>query len=164
MPPSFSTLTGAGAGAREKAARALDSGAAAERFARMVHALGGPHDLLERAAHHLPVAPVQRPVHLSRAGFVSAIDARALGVAVLSLGGGRQRPTDPIDHAVGLVEVKALGEPVAPDQPFAVVHARSEAEAEAAVQALQIAVTVGEAAPEDWSQAILGRVQPGRPG
>jgi thymidine phosphorylase len=158
------TLAGAGDDAREKVARALDSGAAAERFARMVHALGGPHDLLERAAHHLPLAPVQRPVHLPRAGFVAAIDARALGVAVLSLGGGRQRPTDSIDHAVGLVEVKALGEPVAPDQPFAVVHARSEAEAEAAIQALWTAVTVGEVAPEASSQAILGRVQAGQPG
>jgi thymidine phosphorylase len=157
-------LAGEREDARARVERALDSGAAAERFARMVQALGGPHDLLERAAHHLPTAPVQRPVHLAQTGFVAAIDARALGLAVVALGGGRQRPTDPIDHAVGLVEVKGLGEPVSPDQPFAIVHARSEAEAEAAVQALQTAVTVGEVVPEASSPTILGGVQPGRSG
>ena len=94
------------AAAAAAAARALDSGAAAERFARMVVALGGPADLLERPDRHLPEAPVRHAVHLERAGVVAAIDARALGLAVVGLGGGRRRVTDPIDPRVGLAEVR----------------------------------------------------------
>ena len=127
-------LAGDAADARARVERALDSGAAAERFGRMVSALGGPGDLLERRpARYLPAAPVRRPVDLAAGGFVAAIDVRALGLAVVTLGGGRQRPTDPIDHAVGLTEVRGVGEPVGRDQPFAVVHARSDAAAAAAI-------------------------------
>jgi thymidine phosphorylase len=151
--------------ARKRAEQALTSGAAAERFARMVRALGGPGDLLERPAHHLAAASVRRPVDLPTAGFVSAIDVRALGVAVVTLGGGRQRPTDPIDHAVGLTEVKGLGEPVGPDQPFAIVHARSEAAATAAIARIGSATTVVGAPPTPRSTAIIGTVDsaPQRP-
>src|SRR5690606_31514120 len=58
-------------------ARALDSGEAAVRFARMVAALGGPRDLLEWPERHLAQAPVRRAVHLEQSGFVAAIDTRA---------------------------------------------------------------------------------------
>jgi thymidine phosphorylase len=152
------TVAGSGDGAAELVARALDGGAAAERFARMVRALGGPGALLERPERHLPSAPVQRPVHLPAAGVVGAIDVRALGLAVIALGGGRQRPTDPIDHAVGLAEVKGVGEAVGPDQPFAVIHARSEASAEAVSAGIAAAVTVAEAPAAPPAQAIVARI------
>ena len=85
-----------------KADRALSSGAAAERFGRMVAALGGPADFLERPAAYLPAMPEAYPVEPSRAGFIAAIDVRALGVAVIELGGGRRRTADLIDPRVGL--------------------------------------------------------------
>ncbi|HSA79650.1 MAG TPA: thymidine phosphorylase [Geminicoccaceae bacterium] len=151
------TLSGSGDGADERVARVLDSGAAAERFARMVRALGGPGDLLEQPGRHLPSAPVQRPVHLP-AGVVGAIDARALGLAVIALGGGRQRPTDPIDHAVGLAEVKGIGEALGPNQPFAIVHARSEASVEAVSAGIATAVTVAEAPAARMSEVIVARI------
>ena len=131
-------LAGSAEAPRARVERALDSGAAAERFARMVRALGGPSDLLERAG-----AVICRPRRSSarstcrRPAWSRAIDARALGLAVIALGGGRQRATDRIDHAVGLSEVKGIGEPVGPDQPFAIVHARNEAAAAAASAALE---------------------------
>jgi thymidine phosphorylase len=124
----------------------------------MAHALGGPGNLLERPAQHLPSAPVQRPVHLPQAGVVGAIDARALGLAVVALGGGRQRPGDGIDHAVGLTEVKGVGEPVAPDMPFAIVHARDEAAAAVAIERLSAAVMVAESAPAVPSELIVRNI------
>ncbi len=66
-------------------------------FARMVAGLGGPADLLERAARHLAQAPVLSKRARDRAGFVTAIDVRALGLAVVALGGGRRRAGDAID-------------------------------------------------------------------
>ena len=123
----------------------LASGAAAERFARMAAALGGPADLVEHPEKHLARPAVERAVPPSRAGVVATVDTRALGVAVMALGGGRRRAADAIDHAVGLSEVRGLGEATGADAPLAVVHARSEAEAEAAAAAVRAAMTVAEA-------------------
>ncbi len=123
-------------------AAALDSGAAAERFARMVAALGGPADLFERIDAHLAPAPVVRPAFPGRAGTVAAIDVRAVGFAVVALGGGRTRADQAIDPAVGLTEVAAIGETVGPDRPLALVHARDPATAEAAIGALAAAYRV----------------------
>jgi thymidine phosphorylase len=130
---------------RRRIEAALDSGAAAERFARMVSALGGPADLMERPRHHLPEAPVTLAVTPQQAGHVRAIDTRAVGLAVVALGGGRTRPQDPVDHAVGLTRLAGLRAPVGPSQPLALVHARSpEAAQEAAARVLG-AFEIGEA-------------------
>jgi thymidine phosphorylase len=138
--------------------RALASGEAAERFARMTAALGGPADLLERPERHLPQAPVRQPVHLSQTGVVGAIDARALGLVVVGLGGGRHRAIDPIDPTVGLTDVRGVGEPVGPDAPFAMVHAARDSNAAEAVELLRDAVDVVETASEAMPPTIVERV------
>lgn len=131
----------------ERAAATLADGRAAEKFAAMVTALGGPSDLLERPDAHLPQAAVVRPVHPPMPGVVTAIDTRALGLAVIELGGGRQRVSDPIDHAVGLDAVAGLGDPVGDLRPIALVHARTSEDAERAADAVRRAVTVGDTPP-----------------
>ncbi|WP_010626220.1 thymidine phosphorylase [Halomonas sp. KM-1] len=127
----------------------LASGAAAERFARMVAGLGGPSDLLERHDRHLPLAAVVRPVYAERSGRVTRMDTRALGLAVVTLGGGRRAPSDAIDHAVGLTGIVALGESVDGERPLAWVHAGSEADAERAASQLRAAIEVNDVAPGD---------------
>ncbi|UYG06583.1 thymidine phosphorylase [Halomonas sp. M4R1S46] len=122
----------------------LASGAAAERFARMVAGLGGPSDLLEAADRHLPAAPVVREIRAERAGYLQGLDARALGMAVVELGGGRRAAQDTIDPAVGLSGIAALGERVAAGQPLAVVHARSEDAAVRAERQFLAALELGE--------------------
>ncbi len=135
--------------ARGRLEAALDTGAAAEHFARMVALLGGPSDLIENPDKHLPTAAVVRPVVPERPGVVVAMDLRQIGLAVVELGGGRRDAGDRIDHGVGLSEVAGLGEAVGPERPLALVHARSSEAAEAAARALRDAVTLGEtAAPE----------------
>ena len=146
------------AGAASAAARALDSGAAAERFARMVVALGGPADVLEKPERHLPEAPVRHAVHLERSGTVAAIDARALGLAVVGLGGGRQRVTDLIDPRVGLAEVRGLGEEVGPDAPLAIIHAATDSDAAAAAELLRNAVRVHEVPPDAATTNIIEHI------
>jgi len=126
---------------------ALDDGRAAEAFQRMVAALGGPADLLERPDPHLPAAPVSIACIPAAPGIVQAVDTRAVGVAVVALGGGRRRADDAIDHSVGLTAMRAPGETVGRDDPIAIVHAAGEAAAEAACAALCEAVTVGGEAP-----------------
>ena len=144
--------------AEEKLTAALDDGRAAERFQRMVTALGGPADLLDRYGKHLPSAPIRRPVILDGKGCVTAIDARALGLAIVELGGGRTRPEDAVDPRVGLSSVLGIGDEVGKDRPFAVVHAASEADAERAVERVKAAVTLGDMAPAFEISPILGEI------
>jgi thymidine phosphorylase len=143
--------------ARALLQRALDSGAAAEKFERMVRALGGPGDFIAKASQHLPHAPIVRAAPSPRAGLVAAIDARAIGLAVVELGGGRRSALDTIDPAVGLTELVGLGADVATGAPLALVHARSEAQAEAAIARLAAAYQIGEAAPAR-GPAVIERI------
>lgn len=121
----------------------LDSGAAADRFARMVKALGGPADLVRSPWSHLERAPIVLPVHARNTGVVTAIDTRRVGLSVVVLGGGRARPQDLVDHAVGLTTLAPLGEHVGPDRPIAVVHARTDAAADAAAAEVRAAYRIG---------------------
>jgi thymidine phosphorylase len=130
-------------------ARALASGAAAERFGAMVAALGGPADIIEDPDAHLERAPVIREVFPEQDGVVTGHDTRALGIAVMELGGGRAVETDVIDMAVGLDAVAGPGAAVARGgRPLAVVHARDEAGADAAQAAVRAAITVGDRTPD----------------
>jgi len=125
--------------AAEAARSALEDGRAAERFQAMVTALGGPADFIEKAAAYLPEALVIRSVTPDRAGTITAIDTRAVGLAVVALGGGRLRPQDTIDHTVGFSDLAGIGGKVGPDQPLAMVHARTDDAADRAADALRAA-------------------------
>jgi thymidine phosphorylase len=129
--------------ARAAVQRALDSGAAADRWHAMVRALGGPRDV----RGSLPAAPFVRAVEPARGGVVTSMDARAVGLVVTGLGGNRRREDDVIDPAVGLTEIAPVGAAVGFDRPLAVVHARDEAGWEAAAAALRAAVQVGAEDP-----------------
>ena len=126
---------------------ALDSGAAAERFERMVAALGGPKDFLSKAHAALPRASVLVDAMPQAHGFVVAIDVRSIGLAVVELGGGRARASDTIDPSVGLTELQPIGAEVGPEAPLARVHARSGDEAEAAARRLRAAYSLSDAKP-----------------
>jgi thymidine phosphorylase len=144
--------------ARRRAAEALDSGAAAERFARMVAGLGGPTNVLAARFAGLAKAPVVIDVPAPRSGFVVAMDTRAIGLAVIALGGGRLRASDPIDARVGYAQLCAIGAKLQRGQTLARVHARSRADAAAARDRLLAAIEIGEQSPRTtavvlWSSA-----------
>ena len=136
---------------------AVASGRAAEIFGRMVAALGGPTTILERAADHLTAAPIRRAVHAEEGGHVDAIATRDLGLAVVALGGGRTHPHGEVDHAVGLVNLAAIGERVDGTLPLGVVHARTEGEADAAAAALRRAYRIAPT-PTRSGPLVLERI------
>ncbi|KFB08317.1 thymidine phosphorylase [Nitratireductor basaltis] len=123
---------------------ALDDGRAAEQFNRMVAALGGPANFLDRAEHHLPKAPLVLDVPAPEAGYMAAIDSRAVGVAVIGLGGGRRRAEDKIDHRVGIDRITPVGTAISKGDPLARIHAAHREDAQAAQAALLKAFTLGE--------------------
>jgi thymidine phosphorylase len=140
---SLSGLADSPQSGRAKAEAALAGGKPAEIFGRMVAALGGPKDFVERADRHLKPAPVIRPCFAESPGRIARIDARRLGVAMVALGGGRSRAEDTVDHRVGFTEVLGIGEAAGPDRPLAMIHAAGEAEAEAARAELRRAFAIG---------------------
>lgn len=127
-----------------RAQGALSSGKAAEVFGRMVSALGGPVDFVERSGDYLPAANVIRPLRAKRSGFVASIASLDIGMAVVSLGGGRVLPHDRIDHSVGVSELLPVGSELRAGEIFAVIHARNEAQADAAEAALHSAYVLAD--------------------
>ncbi|WP_417310580.1 thymidine phosphorylase [Devosia sp.] len=129
------------------AEHALATGRAAERFGRMVALLGGPADFIERMDQHLPIAPVVRDVTAESDGTIAAIDTRAVGMAVVALGGGRRQPGDAIRYDVGFDALVPIGTTVSPGTPIGRVHAADAATADLATAQLRAAFTIGETAP-----------------
>ncbi len=128
---------------RDRVLAAIRDGRAAERFGRMIAAMGGPAAFVEDWARLLPEAPVIREVAAGEAGHVRAIDGEALGLAVVALGGGRQVESDTVDPAVGLSRVVRLGESIARGAPLALIHAAREEAADAAEAAVRAAISIG---------------------
>ena len=126
--------------------RALSDGSAAERFLQIVSAQGGQAGALTQ--DRLPGASVIHEVHSPRAGYVTSLEARAIGRAVMALGAGRVRKEDTVDPAVGVVLHAKVGSPVERGQTLALVHVRDAASALAAEQAVAAAYTFGESQPE----------------
>ncbi|EOX3954935.1 thymidine phosphorylase [Vibrio alginolyticus] len=129
--------------ARAKLMEVLDNGKAAECFGKMVSGLGGPADFVENYDNYLEKAAIIKPVYATETGIVSAMDTRAIGMAVVAMGGGRRVATDEIDYAVGFDEFIRLGEVADSDKPLAVIHARTEEQWEEAAKALRSAIKVG---------------------
>ncbi|MDJ0821106.1 MAG: thymidine phosphorylase [Paracoccaceae bacterium] len=147
-------LESCGVGGGEAAVRkAIDTGAAAERFGEMVYLLGGPRGFVESWQRFLPEAPVIREVPALESGKITAMDGESLGLCVVDLGGGRRVETDTVDPAVGLSEVLRIGDTVAKGQPLARVHAAREDQADRAVAAVQAAISF-QGTPQDTPLVI----------
>ncbi len=140
-----------------RANEALESGKAAEVFGRMVSALGGPADFMERSKNYLPKAPVNIPVPAPRKGYVGATATRDIGLAVVALGGGRTRPEDKVDHAVGLTALAPVGAEIGEGEPLAMVHARSKDAAEQAAAQVRAAYAIVDKKPTA-QKSVMRRV------
>jgi thymidine phosphorylase len=135
--------------ARAKLQSVLDNGKAAEVFGRMVAAQKGPADFVENYAKYLPTAVLSKAVYADRTGFVGEMDTRALGMAVVSMGGGRRQASDNIDYSVGFTDMARLGDSVDTTRPLAVIHAASEAQWQEAARAVKAAIKVNDTQPTE---------------
>lgn len=122
----------------------LDSGKAAECFAKMVTEQGGPADFVDNYDKYLVKANVVKPLFAPRSGTLREMDTRSVGVAVIGLGGGRRVATDEIDLSVGYDEILPLGSHVETDTPLAVIHAADDNAWQAAADAFLNAITIDD--------------------
>ncbi len=151
-----------GLAADEQAARiqvhqALASGRAAALFERSVHAMGGPVDVLSKPSY-FESAAVIRPVmapdgQLEK--WITGVDTRALGLAVVGLGGGRTKAGQAIDHAVGCQGWLRPGERVTKDRPLAWIHAQNEDAFQAASVRIQSAFCFDDEAQQDVDLVVI---------
>lgn len=133
---------------RAKLQAVLDNGKAAEVFGRMVAAQKGPTDFAENYAKYLPTAMLTKAVYADTEGFVSEMDTRALGMAVVAMGGGRRQASDTIDYSVGFTDMARLGDQVDGQRPLAVIHAKDENSWQEAAKAVKAAIKLADKAPE----------------
>ena len=142
--------------ARQKLMDALESGRGLERLHAMIAAQGGDPACCDDVTR-LPQAPVIRDVPAAAAGYVQRMDTVGLGSAAQAMGAGRRVKTDVIDPAVGFVMRRRIGERVEAGEALATVHARDEASAQAASEAIARCVVIGPepAAPCKLIHAIV---------
>jgi len=133
--------------AMRKTDEAVTSGKAAEIFEKMVFELGGPKDFINTYANHLPKAPVTAPVFAKQDGVLAAVDAFALGNAIIELGGGRRKLDDVLDLSVGLSDMASIGTVVDGQRPLGVIHAANDATANRVATMVQDACGIAAAAP-----------------
>ncbi len=135
--------------------KAVVSGQAAERFDEMCVALGGPPGFVAGSEKHLAKAPVTKAVHA--AGYLAGVDVRAVGNAIIELGGGRRRVGEALDLSVGFSDVARIGTLLDGETPLAIVHAASDNEAQRAGQLLLDACSIQDEPPET-QPAIVERM------
>ena len=107
-----------------EAQRALDSGSALAKFRELVATQGGSVGAVDDPAL-LEVSPDTVELPAPQAGFVASMDCRAIGVASVILGAGRERTDDTVDPAVGIVMLARLGDAVEQGQPLLRIHHRN---------------------------------------
>src|SRR5206468_9941107 len=93
-----------------------------------------------------------------RDGVLVAIDTRAVGLAIVALGGGRRRAADRIDPRVGLTQILPLGAAVRAGEPLLRLHAASAADAQAALATLSTALQIGERLSEPPGPVVRGLI------
>lgn len=115
----------------------IDSGAGAQKLKEIIQAQGGDPAVVDRPEELLPQAPHSRSVFAEKKGFVAELDARAIGLAGLRLGFGREKMDDAIDPGAGIALEKKIGDPVEPGDALARLYAADEGRLDAAERLVQ---------------------------
>ncbi len=128
--------------AAREAGERLENGAALAAFRRWIAAQGGETAFIDDPSRLTPASLGKVEVRAPTAGWVSSIDALAVGRAVHALGAGRSRKGEPVDHAVGVVIAAKTGDEVAEEDLLATVYARTREQGEAAAAAVASSYTI----------------------
>lgn len=134
--------------AKTKLENSLSSGKALEIFAKMVSSLGGPADFVEKPEKYLAKAAIVKPLYAERAGYVSAMQTRNLGLAIIDLKGGRVRSDQQLDYATGFSEFCHIGDFVDNQKPLCFIHAQTEEDWNRAAAAIKANINIAETAPD----------------
>ena len=130
--------------AKERLEESLNSGKAAEIFGRMIAALGGPVDFVDKTDEYLPVAENILDFPSPSSGYLKSVNGRILGQAVIELGGGRKQADDKLDLSVGLDQFIRIGKNVEQGDPLLRIHSSNDLDMERAKNLLSEAFQFSE--------------------
>jgi thymidine phosphorylase len=133
--------------AKRYALKSMQDGSGYEKFKLLVQTQGGDQRLVEDP-NLLPKACCIREYFSTESGYVAQIHAREIGLAAMALGAGRERKSDQIDHAVGIVLDKKVGELIEKGERLFTVHANDEIKCEEAINEVLAAHTFSDAQVE----------------
>lgn len=125
----------------------IDSGAALRKFRELIAAQEGDVGYVDDPSR-FPRAQIIETVEAEDAAHLAGMEADQIGMAVVELGGGREKKGEPIDHRVGVVMHVEIGDPVEPGQPLFTVHANDESTKSEAVSRVKAALRWSEEAVE----------------
>ncbi len=143
--------------AEKQVRAAIASGAALERFRRIIEGQGGNPRVVDDYSL-LPTAPSRHRIMAERAGYVARLDAELIGRASVVLGAGRDRVGDAVDPAVGIIISAKPGTQVSAGDPILELHYREQAKLDAALILISRAITIGDEPPA-LRAIIVGEVR-----
>lgn len=122
----------------------IDNGEALETLRQFIKHQGGKAEVVDNP-DLLPQARYQIAIESKNDGFLSAWVAHEVGIACSMLGAGREKYTDDIDPAVGVVLKAKVGDAVKKGDPIAIVHSNKE-DNEEVIEKLRKAFTISDRA------------------
>ncbi len=143
--------------ARQRLENALSSGLAAEKFEQIIEAQGGNPKVVEDPSV-MPQAQAVEVFGARGTGVVTAVEPRAIGHAIVAMGGGRTTVDDTVEPSVGFVITVKPGDKVLAGEPIASVFARDAEGIQIGFEALERAITVGDKLVERPLPLISHRV------
>ncbi len=124
----------------------IENGQAAEYFERLISLQSGHHHFLSDYDNLMPKAPVCIDLFADQEGVITMQDSRELGMAIIKLGGGRKTSGQKLDHAVGLANIKTIGDKVDAQTPLMQIHARNLDDAHMVEDMIKKAFTIDPSA------------------
>jgi pyrimidine-nucleoside phosphorylase len=140
--------------ARARLQRALDSGAALERFRQNVEAQGGEPRVCDDPDRFLPLARESVKVESPRFGFVTSINTTDVGHAIAAIGGGRVRVEDSIDPSVGFITEVKIGDHLKAGDVIGAVQCKDAVKGSEAAALIQAAYEIGDQPPTEIPKLV----------
>jgi thymidine phosphorylase len=139
------------AGINKDPATGLKDGTALQVWKKMIVAQGGNPDI------EIPVAKQKENVVATQSGYITDLDAYAIGLSAWRLGAGRAKKEDAVSKTAGIICLAKEGDYVEKDQPVLELHIDEAARLPFAKEALKNAFSIG-AEPKEKRKIILERI------
>ena len=133
---------------KEEALKKIDTvisnGEAAEKFEKMVAALGGASNILSSYNTELQIDAFKKDIYIQQSGYVQKIKTRDLGLVLIELGGGRKQVTDKINFNVGYDNVLSVGDKVGGSTPLLTLYCHSDKDFENVEKKIEECFLIGD--------------------
>ena len=139
------------AGINKDPATGLKDGTALQVWKKMIVAQGGNPDI------EIPVAKQKENIVATQSGYITDLDAYAIGLSAWRLGAGRAKKEDAVSKTAGIICLAKEGDYVEKDQPVLELHIDDSSRLPLAKEALKNSFTIG-AEPREKRKIVLERI------